>query len=176
VTDNRELSWDGCINVRDLGGLGRFRSGAVVRMEAPDRLSETGWTAAWAYGVRTIIDLRDPGEGAPDSAPRPAGITTVQVPLNPTGTPFYEHWKNIDNLASPLYYPALLALVLLTLAGATPEQIIDDYLLSYERMKQRYVELGIRDQLTAVREFLATRNTTIEASLTTTIASLAMPG
>ncbi|HXL87449.1 MAG TPA: tyrosine-protein phosphatase [Streptosporangiaceae bacterium] len=212
MTDNRELSWDGCINVRDLGGLGRVRSGAVVRMEAPGRLSETGWAAAWAYGVRTIIDLRDPGEGAPDSAPRPAGITTVQVPLDPTGTPFYEHWKNIDNLASPLYYPALLAehpqqvitavravaaaapgcvafhcasgkdrtgllaLVLLTLAGATPEQIIDDYLLSYERMKQRYVELGIRDQLTAVREFLATRNITIEASLTATIASLAMPG
>lgn len=43
-------------------------------------------------------------------------------------------------------------------------------------MKQRYDELGARDQLTAVNELLASRNTTIEASLTSTIASLTMPG
>lgn len=210
--NGRELSWDGCVNVRDLGGLGQVRPGAVVRMEQPGRLTEAGWAAAWAHGVRTIVDLRDAGEREPDSAPRPAGITTVQVPLDPVGTPFYEHWKEIDNLASPLYFPAmlaehperviaavraiagaapgcvvfhcaggkdrtgLLALVLLTLARATPGEIIADYLLTYERMKQRYDELGFRDQLAAVSELLASRNTTIEASLTSTIASLTMPG
>lgn len=208
---DRELSWDGCVNVRDLGGLGQIRPGAVVRMEAPSRLSEAGWAAAWAHGVRTVVDLRDAGECEPDGAPRPAGISTVRAPLDPIGTPFYEHWKQVDNLASPLYFPAmlaehpqpvisavraiataapgcvafhcaggkdrtgLLALVLLTLAGATPEEIIADYLLSYERMRQRYAELGARDQLTAVTELLASRDTTIEASLTSTIASLPMP-
>jgi protein-tyrosine phosphatase len=207
----RELSWDGCVNVRDLGGLGQIRPGAVVRMEAPRRLTEDGWAAAWAHGVRTIVDLRDVGEREPDRAPRPAGITTVHAPLDPVGTPFYEHWKTIDNLASPLYYPAmlaeqpqpvitavraiaaaapgcvafhcaggkdrtgLLALVLLTLAGASPEDIIADYLLTYDRMKQRYDELGVPDQLTAVTELLAGRGTTIEASLTSTITSLQMP-
>jgi hypothetical protein len=181
-------------------------------MEAPTRLSEAGWAAAWAYGVRTVVDLRAADEGEPDRSPRPAGITTVRVPLDPVGTPFYEHWEKIDNLASPLYYPAmlaehpepvitavraiagaapgcvmfhcaggkdrtgLLALVLLTLAGAAPAEIIADYLLTYDRMKQRYDELGIRDQLTAVRELLASRGTTIEASLTSTITSLTMPG
>lgn len=210
--NGRELSWDGCVNVRDLGGLGQVRLGAVVRMEAPGRLSETGWAAAWAYGVRTVVDLRDAGECEPERVPRPAGITTVQVPLDPVGTPFYEHWQKIDNLASPLYFPAmlaehpervvaavraiasaapgcvvfhcaggkdrtgLLALVLLTLAGATPEEIIADYLLTYDRMKQRYDELGFRDQLTAVNELLASRDTTTEASLTSTSASLTMPG
>jgi len=205
-------AWDGCVNVRDLGGLGRIRPGAVVRMEAPGRLTEAGWAAAWAHGVRTVLDLRDAGEGEPDRAPRPAGITTVQVPQDPVGTPFYEHWKTIDNLASPLYFPAmpaerpqpvvtavraiataapgcvvfhcaggkdrtgLLALVLLTLAAATPDEIIADYLLTYDRMKQRYEEIGAPDQLTAVQELLASRNTTIEASLTSTITSLAMPG
>jgi hypothetical protein len=175
-------------------------------------LSETGWAAAWAYGVRTVVDLRDAGECEPERVPRPAGITTVQVPLDPVGTPFYEHWQKIDNLASPLYFPAmlaehpervvaavraiasaapgcvvfhcaggkdrtgLLALVLLTLAGATPEEIIADYLLTYDRMKQRYDELGFRDQLTAVNELLASRDTTTEASLTSTSASLTMPG
>jgi protein-tyrosine phosphatase len=136
----------------------------------------------------------------------------VQAPLDPAGTPFYEHWKKIDNLASPLYFPAmlaehpqpvvravraiatarpgcvvfhcaggkdrtgLLALVLLTLAAATPDEIIADYLLTYDRMKQRYDELGAPDQLAAVQALLASRNTTIEASLTSTIASLTMPG
>jgi protein-tyrosine phosphatase len=208
----RELSWEGCVNARDLGGLGQVKPGAVVRMEAPGRLTEAGWEAAWAYGVRTVVDLRDPGEGTPDRVPRPAGITTVPVPQDPVGTPFYEHWKKTDSLASPLYFPAMLAehpqrvvaavraiaaaapgcvvfhcaggkdrtglvaLVLLTLAGAEPGEIIADYLLTYDRMRQRYDELGFRDQLTAVTELLASHGTTIEASLASTIASLAMPG
>lgn len=108
-TGGRELSWDGCVNIRDLGGLGRVRPGAVVRMEQPGRLTETGWAAAWAYGVRTFVDLRDADEYEPELAPRPAGITTVRVPLDPVGTPFYEHWEKVDNLASPLYYPVMLA-------------------------------------------------------------------
>jgi len=72
---SRDLSWDGCVNARDLGGLGRARPGALVRMEAPTRLTEAGWAAVWAYGVRTVVDLRDPSEvrGAPDRGPRPAG-------------------------------------------------------------------------------------------------------
>jgi hypothetical protein len=180
-------------------------------MEAPTRMSATGWAAAWDYGVRTVVDLRDDGEGEPDHVPRPVGITTVRVPLDPVGTPFYQHWQKIDNLASPLYYPAmlaehpgpvvaavravanaapgcvvfhcaggkdrtgLLALVLLTLAEATPEEIIADYLLTYDRMRQRYEELGAGDQLVAVREILAKHGTTIEESLTSTAAALTMP-
>jgi hypothetical protein len=57
-----------------------------------------------------------------------------------------------------------------------PEEIIADYLLGYHRMKQRYDQIGASDQLTAVNQLLASRNTTIEASLTSTIASLTMPG
>ncbi|EME63645.1 protein tyrosine/serine phosphatase [Amycolatopsis decaplanina DSM 44594] len=158
-----------------------------------------------------MVDLRDSGEREPDRAPRPAGVTTVHAPLDPVGTPFYERWKKIDHLASPLYFPAmlaehpepvitavraianaapgcvlfhcaggkdrtgLLALVLLTFAGAAPEEIVADYLLTYDRMKQRYDELGFRDQLAAVTELLAARGTTFEASLTSTITSLTMP-
>ncbi|WP_436533993.1 tyrosine-protein phosphatase [Actinoplanes sp. HUAS TT8] len=211
VAGGRELAWDGCVNVRDLGGLGRIRPGAVVRMEAPTRLSESGWAAAWAHGVRTVVDLRHADECRPDVAPRPPGMTTVRIPLDPVGTPFYERWQKIDNLASPLYYPAvlaehpepvvaavraiataapgcvvfhcaggkdrtgLLALVLLTSAGATPEEIIADYLLTFERMRRRYAELGFGDQLAAVNERLAGHDTTIAASLTSTVGSLTMP-
>ena len=209
----RELSWDGCVNVRDLGGLGRTRPGAVVRMEQPKRLTEAGWAAAWAYGVRTVVDLRgdEEREADTDRAPRPEGIATVHVWQDPVGTPFYEYWTELDGLSSPLYFPAmlaeypgrvvaavraiadaapgcvvfhcaggkdrtgLLALVLLTLAEASPAEIIADYLLTYGRMKQRYDEIGVPDQLTAVTELLASRNTTVEASLTSTIESLTMP-
>lgn len=211
VTADRELPWDGCLNARDLGGLGQVRPGAVIRMEAPDRLTAAGWSAVWDYGVRTVLDLREEYECEPDLTPRPPGLSTVRVPLDPVGTPFHAHWSTIDNLASPLYFPALLAqhpesviaavraianaapggvlvhcasgkdrtglltLVLLALAGAGPAEIIDDYLLTYERMRPRYEELGVRDQLTAVRELLATHHTTIEDSLAATIAALPMP-
>jgi protein-tyrosine phosphatase len=119
--NGRELSWDGCVNVRGLGGLGQIRPAALVRMEAPRRLSEAGWAAVWAYGVRTIVDLRGADEGDPDLAPRPAGITTVQVPLDPGCVVFH--------CAGGKDRTGLLALVLLTLAGAAPEEIIADYLL-----------------------------------------------
>lgn len=207
-----DLHWEGCVNVRDLGGSGEVRPRAVVRMEEPTTLRRAGWSAAWDYGVRTVLDLRHADECSPDHAPRPPGITTVRVPLDPVGTPFHEHWSAIDNLASPLYFPAMLAehpqpviaavreianaapgcvvihcasgkdrtgllsLVLLTFAGATPDEIVADYLLSFDRMKQRFDELGIRDQLTAVRELLARHGTTVRESLTSTVTSLAMPG
>ncbi|WP_051570735.1 tyrosine-protein phosphatase [Cryptosporangium arvum] len=209
---SRELWWDGCVNVRDLGGLGRVRPRAVVRMEAPTTLSPTGWAAAWDYGIRTFVDLRHAEECDPDDAPRPPGITTVRVPLEPIGTPFYERWVPIDNLASPLYYPAMLAehpepviaavraiataapggvvihcaggkdrtglvsLVLLTLAGATPEEITADYLITFERMAERYAALGYPDVLGKVSRILAEHGTTVEASLASTVAGLRMPG
>jgi len=96
------------VNARDLGGMGRIRSGAVVRMEAPTRLTEAGWAAAWSYGVRTVIDLRNSDEIGSCSVPRPPGIKTLEVPQDPIGTPFHRRWSTIDNLASPLYYPAML--------------------------------------------------------------------
>ena len=207
-----ELAWEGSVNVRDLGGLGRMRLGAVVRMEAPTRLTEAGWAAAWSYGVRTVIDLRNPDEIESSAAPRPAGIRTVEVSQDPLGTPFHQHWSTIDNLGSPLYYPAMLtthpgpvvdavraiaraepgcvafhcaggkdrtgliALVLLVLVGAPTAEIIADYLLSYERMEQRYAQLGAGDQLAKVNKLLASHDTTVEKSLTSTIASVTMPG
>jgi len=212
MTANRELAWDGCVNVRDLGGLGRVRPGAVVRMEAPTRLTAAGWAAAWDHGVRTVVDLRAADEGLPDESPRPRGITTVRTPIDPEpGTPFHEHWTPIDNMATPLYLPALLAehperviaalraiagaapgcvvfhcaggkdrtglvaLVLLVLAGAEADEIVADYLLTFERMRDTYAAMGARDQLVAATERLAEHGTTIEASLSSTVEGLKMP-
>ena len=59
----RDLLWDGCLNVRDLGGHptedgGETLFGAIVRADSLERLREAGWRALVEYGVRTIIDLR----------------------------------------------------------------------------------------------------------------------
>ena len=61
----RALTWDGCVNVRDLGGLaagdGVTRAGAVVRSDSPNRLSEAGWDSLLHYGVKTVVALRTEG-------------------------------------------------------------------------------------------------------------------
>ncbi len=65
--DARRLSWDGCPNARDLGGLptiggARTRWGAIIRSDSPDRLTEVGERALIDHGVRTIVDVRLPNE------------------------------------------------------------------------------------------------------------------
>ena len=60
---SRNLDWDGCLNVRDLGGHRtadgeETRYGAIVRADSIRQLTDEGWTAAVDYGVRTVVDLR----------------------------------------------------------------------------------------------------------------------
>jgi len=77
------LAWEGCLNVRDLGGLltedGRpIREGAVVRSDNVRRLTDAGWRSLADHGVRRIVDLRWPEELA-DDAPRDIDIEVVHV-------------------------------------------------------------------------------------------------
>jgi protein-tyrosine phosphatase len=67
----RVLDWEGCFNVRDLGGLvtqdgNRIRWGALVRSDIPTRLTEAGRAALVEHGVRTLVDLRFESEVAID--------------------------------------------------------------------------------------------------------------
>jgi protein tyrosine/serine phosphatase len=84
-TVDRSLAWDGCFNVRDLGGLetasgGRTRRGAVVRADNVRRLTAAGWQAALDHGVRRLVDLRfeneEPGEPGP---PREVEVVAVSL-------------------------------------------------------------------------------------------------
>jgi protein-tyrosine phosphatase len=66
-----DLRWDGCLNVRDLGGHeiaggGETRTGSIVRADSVRALSPEGWRALVDYGVGTIIDLRTNEERAAD--------------------------------------------------------------------------------------------------------------
>jgi protein-tyrosine phosphatase len=83
----RDLVWDGCVNVRDLGGLPTedaraTRFGAVVRADSIGRLSGAGWEALLRYGVARIVDLRWHEELAADP-PREVDVEVVHVPVFP---------------------------------------------------------------------------------------------
>ena len=77
------LAWEGCLNVRDLGGLPtedgrRTRAGAVVRSDNVRGLTDAGWRALADHGVTRIVDLRWPEELAEDQ-PRDVDIDVVHV-------------------------------------------------------------------------------------------------
>lgn len=83
----RDLVWDGCVNVRDLGGLptedGRAtRFGSIVRADSIRRLSDEGWGALRAYGVERIVDLRWHDELAMDP-PLEVDAEVLHVPVFP---------------------------------------------------------------------------------------------
>jgi protein-tyrosine phosphatase len=98
----RELVWDGCINVRDLGGLptedGRVtRFGAVVRADNVRGLSDEGWQALTDYGIRTIVDLRWQFE-LDEDPPRELDLDVVHIPL----LEGRDRVAPIDELAAPI--------------------------------------------------------------------------
>lgn len=110
--NERLLVWDGCTNVRDLGGLktqdGRTtRLGAIVRSDTPARLSPAGWAALHAYGIRTILSLHTHGmvEDELNVTPPYAEIAVVKVAIEDiTDAGFVEKWVNNNLWGTPLYY------------------------------------------------------------------------
>jgi len=94
----RALAWDGCANIRDLGGHplvggGTTAYGAVVRADSIRRLSPGGWRELVGYGIQTIVDLRRHDELAADP-PGEAPVEVVHVPLLPG--PDWPHWPEIE--------------------------------------------------------------------------------
>ncbi|BEL03620.1 tyrosine-protein phosphatase [Actinoplanes sichuanensis] len=133
---DRDLDWDGCVNVRDLGGLptgdGRVtRRGSIVRADSLDRLSADGWAALHAYGVRTVVDLREADERTAEVV-RPDGITVVTVALDDNDDADF-WYRLIDDEAdgTPLYYRSFLehksdrcVLALTEVARAAPGAVV----------------------------------------------------
>lgn len=81
----RVLDWDGCVNVRDLGGLALEDGGetayrVVVRSDSVRTLTDAGWRALAGYGVERIVDLRWQEELDEDPA-RDLDLDVVHVPL-----------------------------------------------------------------------------------------------
>lgn len=99
-TPARLLRWDGCLNVRDLGGFpvaggGGTRLGAVVRADSVRRLSAAGWEALTSYGIVTVVDLRLGSELAADP-PHELPVTVVHAPLLAEQSD--AEWRAVDAL------------------------------------------------------------------------------
>jgi protein-tyrosine phosphatase len=80
----RDLPWDGCVNIRDLGGFttptGTTVFGVFVRASNARQLTESGWRAASEYGIRTVLDLRSDPECAADPPAHP-GFAHTRISL-----------------------------------------------------------------------------------------------
>lgn len=87
----RALSWEGCLNVRDLGGVpledgGETRFGTLVRSDSVHRLTDAGWRSLAEHGIRRVVDLRWQEEIV-DDPPRDVDVDAVHVSLLGTYDP-----------------------------------------------------------------------------------------
>lgn len=152
----RKITWEGFFNTRDLGGLpsrdgGTTRPGVFLRSADPRFVTDRGWQAAYAAGVRTVVDLRNPDEIRPvpgkgltsrggsaafpavaTQTPLPPGMTRLEAPLDHVEDVGF--WKDVNRRrlnGTPLYYRPFLerkaercAAVVTALAQAGPGGVL----------------------------------------------------
>jgi len=149
MIQNRVLTWEGCNNVRDLGGMdvsngGKTRWGAIVRGDHPTRLTTDGWSALYEHGIRTIVSLRTYGFNEKDHpivAPPYTDIHVVSVEIEDvTNKEFVEKWATSDLWGTPLYYTDALnlwahrhAAALKAIAQAQPGGVLFHCIRGYDR-------------------------------------------
>ena len=136
----RHLAWDGCYNVRDLGGLPTVDGSetcwqAVIRSDLLRRLTEQGEQALLDYGVRTIIDLRAPQEAQKEPSAFTASATDLRAPtyLNLPLEKYYPHVSALISKAETRaevycitldHYPDAVAAVMRAIANAQPGGVV----------------------------------------------------
>ena len=200
------LDWEGCRNVRDLGGLPtaggrRTRSGALIRADCVAGLTEAGWSALAAYGVRTVIDLRNDDEVEGDVAPRPDVLTSIRLPLDDVlADEDRDRWYSAPEYATPLYYRAHLerfpdrsARVITAIAQARPGGVVFHCRWGRDRTGQIAMLVlalaGVAPEDVAAEycisndclpdhdaaEFLSARDTSAAEVIVSTLASLDVP-
>ena len=110
---DRHLVWPDLLNARDLGGLAVGSGGEtawrrVIRADNLNKLAPAGVAALVAYGVRTVIDLRDPFElekfPNPLAAAPPPGVVFISAPLISAA-----EWEAIKNPARAAEHYVLTA-------------------------------------------------------------------
>jgi hypothetical protein len=130
ATSERILRWDGCVNVRDLGGLpleggGETAYRVVVRADWLPGLSEEGRRALVDYGVSLVVDLRPDQERAHDGI-EPLPVPVVRQVMDPRPLPPAWDWPSMREayLALADHYRAELAQALTLLGDAEPPAAI----------------------------------------------------
>jgi hypothetical protein len=126
----RILRWDGCVNVRDLGGLpladgGETAYRVVVRADWLPGLSDEGRQALVDYGVSLIVDLRPEREDEGDEY-EPLPVPVVRQAMDPRPLPAAWDWPSMREayLALADRYRVELAQALTLLGNAEPPAAI----------------------------------------------------
>jgi len=143
LTRVRHLAWDGYPNARDLGGLptplsatGETLFGRVARGPRRELLSDAGWSAARAWGLSGVVDLRCEHEigtrdGDPTVAPSSLlGIAVMNAPTEDQDDPEFRE-VCFPILDSPEYWrhnwrilPGLVLGALSAIASAPPGVLV----------------------------------------------------
>jgi protein-tyrosine phosphatase len=126
----RILRWDGCVNVRDLGGLplaggGETAYRVVVRADALSFLTECGRRALVDYGVSLVVNLRPQRED--DEDPMDAlPVPVVRRPMDPRPVAAAWEWPTMREAYLGLadHYRAEFAQALTLLGNAEPPAAI----------------------------------------------------
>ena len=193
-------------------GGGLTPRGVFFRSESADLITPAGWEQVRAAGIRTIVDLRQPGERAADTSPRPDWLTTVAVDLD--GLENQEFWRDYwDNglVGTALYYlphlavmpersaaalsalvtaPAggvlfhcmggrdrtgMIAMLLLTAAGAEPAEIVGDYMETVRNGGARAAAAGRHDNELALEAICQARGSTTREAFRHAVQKLNLP-
>ena len=125
----RILRWDGCVNVRDLGGLpiadgGETAYRVVVRADSLPGLTDAGRQALVDYGVSLVVDLRSgyDDDGLPSHLP----VDVLKAPMDPRPVEAAWNWPSMREayLALADHYRGALAQALTALGQAEPPAAI----------------------------------------------------
>jgi len=139
----RTLAWDGYINARDLGGLptplsatGETAYGRIARGPRRERLTAKGWLDARAWGLKSVVDLRNEYEaGRRDHDPEVpttaiGRVTIVSAPTEDQDDPEFQR-VCFPILDSPEYWrhnwrlqPELVRGALEAIAAAEPGMLV----------------------------------------------------
>ncbi|GAA1280772.1 tyrosine-protein phosphatase [Arthrobacter pascens] len=122
------VSWEGAVNAWRVAG-------SVYRMGRREWLTAAGWQEAYRDGVRTVIDLRNPGERQPRATDPEVGeaLAAFEVVHAPTEDPDHGEFKAlcVPYLNDPAYYaanarffPDRLAAVFKAVAAASPGGVV----------------------------------------------------
>ena len=130
ATPERVLRWDGCVNVRDLGGLpladgGETACRVVVRADSLPSLTEAGRQALVDYGVSLVVNLR-PQREDDEERMEELPVPVVRLAMDPRPVAAAWEWPSMREAYHALadHYRAELAQALTLLGDAEPPAAI----------------------------------------------------
>jgi len=123
----RILRWEGCVNVRDLGGLplaggGETAYRVVVRADSLPGLTEVGRRSLVDYGVSLVVNLRPMREADDEEGVEPLPVPVLREAMDPRDVVAAWEWPSMREAYLELadHYRGQFARALTALGNADP--------------------------------------------------------